>query len=89
MISRSNLLSHLQKKCCAEVCSESTNISMIKIPASPHEEFPILSNVNSSGDGETDALLPLFTELDEVVLMATINPASTTGRTKPELHLVL
>lgn len=78
--------SYLQKKCCTEACHESINTSMIKIPASPQEELPILSTVDSSGDVDTDFLLPLCIELYEVVLMATINPASTTGRTKPELH---
>lgn len=62
--------------------------------ASLQEEFPILSRTeeaSESEDGEKEPdLFPLCVELekDEVVLMATIKPARTTGSTNPVLHLV-
>ena len=56
---------------------------MIKTPASPQEELPILSTHEGSGEGmnepEDDE------EDDETVLMAIISPARTIGRTNPEL----
>lgn len=63
-------------------------MSMINIPASPHEELPILNTDEESGDRKTDdARVTLWT--DEAVLMATISPTSTAGNTSPpELHLV-
>lgn len=65
---------------------------MAKTPARPQEELPILNADEGSEDGNDEAdLAPLCeAELDddEVVLMATINPARTTGRTNPELHFV-
>ncbi|KAK9228838.1 hypothetical protein WN944_021795 [Citrus x changshan-huyou] len=57
-------------------------MSMTKIPASPHDEAPILSTQEGSGDGKTD---PLSIEEEEVVvLMAIIRTARTMGRTKLE-----
>lgn len=65
---------------------------MTKMPASPQEELPILSTDEGSEDGSNGADLVPVCEVevddDEVVLMATINPATTTGNTNPELHFV-
>lgn len=59
-------------------------MSMTKIPASPHDEPPILSTQEGSGDGKTD---PLSIEEEEVVvLMAIIRTARTMGRTKLEFQ---
>lgn len=59
---------------------------MINIPASPHEELPILNTDEESVDKKIDAG---FTLPEEAVLMATISPRSTAGNTSPpELHLV-
>lgn len=77
-------MSYLQKKCWTESCQESTSMSMTKIPASPHDEPPILSTQEGSGDGKTD---PLSIEEEEVVvLMAIIRTARTMGRTKLEFQ---
>lgn len=58
---------------------------MIKTPANPQEELPILSTHDGSGDSSSEEALG-DDEEEEVVLMAIIRPARTTGRTKPELH---
>lgn len=74
-------------------------MSSNKTPASPQDEFPILrteeeEEEEASGSDrnklDPDLLSTLCTEEEEeeVVLMATINPARTTGNTNPELHLV-
>ena len=76
---------YLQKKCWTESCHESTSMSITRTPASPQDELPILNTHEGSEDGNTMD----DEDDDDVVLMAIIRPASTTGRTKPELfHLV-
>jgi hypothetical protein len=80
---------YLQKNSWTESCHDSTSISITKTPASPQGELPILSTQEGSGDGIKEALEPLRADMEEeVVLMAIISPASTIGRTKPELQFV-
>lgn len=78
---------YLRKKSCTEPCHESTNKSMIKTPASPQDELPILSTHEGSGEGKNEPDCADGNELepdDEVVLMAIISPARTIGRTNPD-----
>lgn len=82
---------YLQKNSWTDSCQDSTSMSITRIPASPHDEPPILSTHEGSADGINEALPPLCIDDDEeedVVLMATISPARTIGRTNPELSFI-
>ncbi|GAB4842635.1 hypothetical protein Ancab_012608 [Ancistrocladus abbreviatus] len=73
-----------------ESCQESTSINIIKTPASPQEELPILSTHEGSDGRMTDSLSPLLDEddVEDVVRIAIISKASTAGRRSPEFHLM-
>lgn len=79
---------YFHKYCCIELCQESTHKSITKTPARPQEELPILSTAEGCGDAKIEDVLalPRTDDDEEVLLIATINPASRTGNT--QLHLV-
>lgn len=62
---------------------------MIKTPASPQDEPPIL-NTDEGSDDKIQLRSRVIDENvgDEVVLIAIMRPAKTIGRTKPEFHLM-
>lgn len=79
--------SHLQRNSWTELCQESPRINIIKIPASPQEELPILRTHEGWSEGRIAESLDVD-EQDDDVLMAIISPKRTSGTTNPELQLV-